>query len=315
MRAAIDLGSNTIRLLIVRPDSSRTPPWQVIHYHHHTARLGEGVRTNGMLGEAGMARALAALADLLARCHRFGVADKHIMATATAAVRHSDNGLQFCRQVASDVGITLRVLSGEEEAALSLRGSRCVLESEVAEQMLLFDIGGASTEFVRVLDGRMVDLISLPLGVIRLVEEGMQDDPPSAADWAAMRQLADGALATVEQRWQRSAASLQLPTNLVGTAGTVTTLAATEIGMAEYCADTINSHWMSRAAFNRLRQRLSALTNAQRQEIPSIEAGRSDLIVAGAAIVDAIFTRWSYKQLRCVDAGLMEGVLAEAIAG
>ncbi|MDX8413183.1 MAG: Ppx/GppA family phosphatase [Mariprofundales bacterium] len=309
MKAAIDLGSNTIRLLIARADSSVTPPWQVVHYHHHIARLGEGVRASGALGEAGMARALAALADLLARCHRFAVADQDITITATAAVRQAENGRQFCQRVAREIGPPIRILSGEEEAALALRGSRSVLESAVADQMLLFDIGGASTELIRVVDGKMVDVISLPLGVIRLVEEGLKSDPPSADDWAAMRQLADDGLNAVAQMWLQSS----LPTHLVGTAGTVTTLAATELNMAEYNADTINQHWMSRAAFDRLRSDLCAMNHAQRQAHPAIEAGRADLIVAGAAIVDAIFSRWNYQSMRCVDAGLMEGVLAEAL--
>jgi len=312
MRASIDLGSNTIRLLIARADHSVTPPWQVVHYHHHIARLGEGVRASGSLGEAGMARALSALADLVARCHRFGVADEAITATATAAVRQSENGRDFCRRVAQDVGITIRILSGEEEAALALRGSRSALEPAVADQMLLFDIGGASTELIRVINGEMVDVISLPLGVIRLVEEGLQSDPPSANDWLKMRQIVDGELDAVAKQWQQPSS---LPTHLVGTAGTVTTLAAVELNMADYDAETINQHWMRRAAFDQLRADLCAMTHAQRQAHPAIESGRADLIVAGAAIVDAIFSRWDYSSMRCVDAGLMEGVLAEALEG
>ena len=311
MRASIDLGSNTIRLLIAREDPAGTPPWQVVHYHHHIARLGEGVRASGELGEAGMARALAALDDLVARCHRFGVADDAIYATATAAVRQAVNGRDFCRRVKEQTGIAIRVLSGEEEAALALRGSRSVLEPEVANEMVLFDIGGASTEFIRVVDGAMVDVISLPLGVIRLVEEGLHSDPPSDGDWAALRQLADRELDAVTRHWKDGV----VPRHLVGTAGTVTTLAATELGMARYDAEVINHHWMTRPAFDQLRRRLCAMTHAQRQAEPSIEPGRADLIVAGAAIVDGIFARWNHPTLRCVDAGLMEGVLAEAIAG
>jgi len=309
MRASIDLGSNTIRLLVARADYSVTPPWQVVHYHHHIARLGEGVRSSGVLSAAGMARALSALTDLLARCHRFAVEDQNIAITATAAVRQSENGQQFCHQVAQQLGLSIRVLSGEQEAALALRGSRSVLEAAVADQMLLFDIGGASTELIRVIDGEMVDVISLPLGVIRLVEEGLQSDPPSANDWLTMRQIADGELDAVAQKWQQSS----LPTHLVGTAGTVTTLAAAELNMAEYDADIINQHWMRRAAFDQLRADLCAMTHAQRQAHPAIESGRADLVVAGAAIVDAIFSRWNHPALRCVDAGLMEGVLAESL--
>jgi len=312
VKASIDLGSNTIRLLIAQIDTAQTPPWKVLHYHHHIARLGEGVRASGLLSAAGMMRALSAVNDLVQRCHRFGVAAEDIYATATAAVRQSENGREFCQQVKESTGVAIRILDGNEEATLALRGSRSVLETEVANNMLLFDIGGASTEFIRVMNGKMVDVVSLPLGVIRLVEEGLKHDPPSADDWATMRQCVDQALHAVVHHWQDNP---QLPLHLVGTAGTVTTLAATALAMTNYDANIINHHWMSRPNFNTLRLRLCAMRHAQRQAIPSIEKGRADLIVAGTAIVDAIFSRWNYQTLRCVDAGLMEGVLAEAIQG
>ncbi|MDX8408781.1 MAG: Ppx/GppA phosphatase family protein [Mariprofundales bacterium] len=307
--AAIDIGSNTIRMIIATP-AAGTPPWQMLHYHHHIARLGEGVRQSGQLGQAGIARTLAALEDLTARCRHWQVAPENIFATATAAVRQAENGQQFCCQVKQVTGLQVRILSGEEEAALTLKGAKTVLESDVLASMLLFDIGGGSTEFTTVKDGAITSAISQPLGVIRLVEEGLRSDPPSADDWQIMRQLADDAVQRTEQSWPPSH---QIPQHLVGTAGTVTTLAAVAMEMEIYDADVVNRYQLDRSHFKRLMDTLCALNHDTRQAIPAIEAGRADLIIGGLAIIDAIFERWHHPTLRTVDSGLMEGVLAEAI--
>ncbi len=311
--ASIDLGSNTIRLLIAEPRAEGVPPWRVLDYHHVIARLGEGVRRRGILSEGGMARALAALRDLASRCQKFGIAPDSVHVVATAAVRQAGNGRAFCRMVREETGLSLRVLSGDEEAALALRGSCVVLESEVAADMVLFDIGGASTEFTRVSGGSVVSAISLPLGVIRLVEEGLRGDPPSPEDRALLRQIVEGELAAVDRAWARCGGGV--PKFLVGTAGTVTTLAAIDLGMAVYDADVVNRHWMSRAALDAICEQLCAMTHDARAAHPAIEPGRADLIVAGAVMVEAILARWGYERLRCVDAGLLEGAWLAARDG
>ncbi|MDQ6950279.1 MAG: Ppx/GppA phosphatase family protein [Mariprofundales bacterium] len=312
--AAIDIGSNTIRMIIAHR-ASGTPPWQILHYHHHIARLGDGVRKSGRLGEAGAARALSALHDLLARCQRFGVATDHIYATATAAVRQAENGQDFCRMVERECKILVRILSGDEEAALSLRGAATVLESEVRQSMLLFDIGGGSTEFITVRDGAITHAISRPLGVIRLVEEGLQSNPPTTEDWQCMRNLADAELDAVDASWAASPSSQQATKHLVGTAGTVTTLAAVAMDLHPYDAAAINRFVLKRAHFDQLKNTLCAMDLASRQAIPAIEQGRADLIIAGLVIIEAIFDRWGHTALRTVDSGLMEGVLSEALTG
>ncbi|RMH62074.1 MAG: Ppx/GppA family phosphatase [Zetaproteobacteria bacterium] len=300
--AAIDLGSNTFRLLIAEPTDG-TPPWRTVHYEHRIVRLGEGLHANGTLNTAARARALQALHAFAAILRKFDVPADATLAVATAAMREADNGPAFREQVLRETGIHIEIIDGAQEANLSLAGVRAVLHERVAKDFLLFDIGGGSTEFIRACATRCRDAISRRLGVVRLVERHLHSDPPSPEDYAAMIETAQEHLRAVERSWRDT----YVPTHLVGTAGTVTTLAATELDLCPYDADVINNHVMTRSAFVRLRDRLLALDHAGREAIRTIEPGRADLIIAGLAIVEAVLDHWHYDAMTIVDAGLLEG--------
>ncbi len=309
--AAIDIGSNTFRLMIgdladdERADSSPIDgkPWKMVHYTHNIIRLGEGLHRSGQLSQAAMERGLAAFDDYARLLAQYDVAADQTYAVATAAMREAGNGKAFRDRVAEKTGIQICIVAGEDEAAMSLAGACAVLKAETQADMLLFDIGGASTEFIRASDAVALDAISRKMGVVRLVEAHLHSDPPSASDYAAMLAAADTHLAAVEAFW----ADGEIPTRLVGTAGTVTTLAATALDLCPYDAGMINNYSMSRLAFEALRDRLLAMDQAERQAIRTIESGRADLIVAGLAIIEAVMQRWHYDRLSIVDAGLLEG--------
>ncbi|MDQ6981758.1 MAG: Ppx/GppA phosphatase family protein [Mariprofundus sp.] len=306
--AAIDIGSNTFRLLIAEPASpGNTTPWHTIYYTHRIIRLGEGLHHTGRLADAAMQRAMQAFGDYAKLLAHYQVPSNHMFATATAAMRDADNGLAFRDRVAEETGIDIHIIEGETEANMSLAGASAVLTPQTRSNMLLFDIGGGSTEFIRAENGHCRDAISRKLGVVRLVEAHLHSDPPSTSDYNAMLAAADEHLAKVEQFW----ADIVPPTTLVGTAGTVTTLAATELDLCPYDAGIINNHMMSRTSFEILRDRLLGMNHAQRQAIRTIEEGRGDLIVAGLSIVEAIMTRWHYDKMIVVDAGLLEGAWLE----
>lgn len=308
--AAIDIGSNTFRLMIAEPGlAGSTTPWNIIHYTHNIIRLGEGLHHTGQLCDAAMERGLHAFHDyarLLAE-HQVSPEDTH--AVATAAMREAENGELFRDLVAKETGIEISVVAGETEASLSLAGSCAVLRAATRADMLLFDIGGASTEFIRAsqTDGIATmscrDAISRKMGVVRLVEAELHSDPPSSSDYRNLLAAADAHLVEVEAFW----GDCEAPRELVGTAGTVTTLAATALDLCPYDAGIINNYRMSLAGFELLRDRLLAMNHVERQSVRSIEAGRADLIVAGLAIVEAIMKRWHYDEMIVVDAGLLEG--------
>jgi len=308
--AAIDIGSNTFRLLIAEAaNPGDKTPWRTIYYTHRIIRLGEGLHHSGRLAEAAMQRGMAALSDFSALIARYRAPPAHIAATATAAMREAKNGVQFRNAVAAQTGIDIRIIDGETEARMSLNGTCAVLFEETRKDMLLFDIGGGSTEFIRAANGSCHDAISRKMGVVRLVEAHLRSDPPSPADYSAMLTATDAHLSKVEASWP----DRQPPAALVGTAGTVTTLAATELDLHPYNTDIINNHRMTRAAFEALRDRLLSLNQAERQAIRTIEAGRGDLIVAGLAIVEAVMNRWRYDEMIVVDAGLLEGAWLEIL--
>ena len=306
IHAAIDIGSNTLRLLIAAPPGAGTPRRDICRTHR-IVRLGEGLHESGRLSDAGMDRALAALTEFsrLIVEHGSNLADTH--AVATAAMREAENGQAFRRRIERETGIRVQIIEGEAEARLSLAGAAAVLRPDTRSDMLLFDIGGGSTEFIRVRDESLVDAVSRKLGVVRLVEAHLSSDPPSAEDYQAMVRAADAHLAEVAAGWPDGRA----PRHLVGTAGTVTTLAATHLDLYPYDLARINNLRMSRAEFTALRDRLLAMTHDERQAVRTIEPGRADLIVAGLAIIDAILARWSYPGLIVVDAGLLEGAWLE----
>jgi exopolyphosphatase/guanosine-5'-triphosphate,3'-diphosphate pyrophosphatase len=302
--AAIDIGSNTFRLLIAEPSQNHDgTPWQTIYYTHRITRLGEGLHHSGKLSDVGMSRALQVLSEFASLLQRFDVSPCHTLAAATAAMREAENGIMFKNRVKAETGIDIQIFAAGLEAATALAGACAVLEPATASDMLLFDIGGGSTEFTRARHGAQRDAISRKLGVVRLVEAHLHSDPPSPPDYHAMLDAASEHLKSVEAEW----ADRQPPKHLVGTAGTVTTLAATKLDLFPYDASIINNHRMNKSAFCSLRNRLLALKHKERLKIRTIEHGREDLIIAGLAIIEAIIQRWNYDDIITVDAGMLEG--------
>ncbi|MDQ6951954.1 MAG: Ppx/GppA phosphatase family protein [Mariprofundaceae bacterium] len=306
--AAIDIGSNTFRLMVAKPAAvSHITPWHIQAYTHRIVRLGEGLHQSGNLCEAARLRALDAFHAFSDILNLHAVDAEHTYAVATAAMREADNGPVFCQQVLEKTGIQIHIIQGSEEANMSLLGSCAVLPPAIQENFLLFDIGGGSTEFVRAKQGQCLDAISRKLGVVRLVEAHLKNDPPSADDYDAMCQTCQQHLEAVEAHWLASQGHQTAPAALVGTAGTMTTLAAIDLDMHDYDANLINNHRISYTRFLQLKQKLLAMTHQERQAIPSIETGRADLMIAGLAIMDSIFKRWGHQSIHIVDAGLLEG--------
>lgn len=301
-RTAIDIGSNTLRMLVADEAQGVKPPWRRIAYAHRITRLAQGLHHRGRLSEEGMARTLAGLKDFAAILHLHQLRPEDAYAVATAAVRDAENGPQFLARVRAETGFSPVVISGEQEAKLSLSGALAVLDEPYATDCLLMDIGGGSTEFVLSRNGRLIEAESLRLGVVRLCEAHLKSDPPAPSDYRAMLAEARLRLKPLTERWPGKPAAY-----LVGTAGTVTTLAAFHLGLHPYDADRVNNHVISRAEIADMRSRLMQMTHAERQALPEIEPGRADLILAGLAIIEAVMDRWGFPSLVCMDAGLLEG--------
>ncbi|MDX8389729.1 MAG: Ppx/GppA phosphatase family protein [Mariprofundaceae bacterium] len=293
--AAIDVGSNTVRLLIADSRDKK------LLYRHTMTRLAEGLHASGHLRQDAMERTAVALRRFSELIRQFDV--HYIRVVATAAVREAGNGVDFIRMVETRTGLCIEVIDGAQEASLSVAGASAVLSEAVRSDMLLFDVGGGSTEFIRV-QGSHTQTCSHKLGVVRLIEALPPHDPPKPDDYQAMVQRAAVTLEKVEHGWQ---GQQSLPSYLVGTAGTVTTIAALHMQLGHYDAERVNNHVIPVDDLWDMRDHVCSLSHAERASIPAIELGRCDLILAGFAIVEAMMSRWHYDQLISVDAGLLEG--------
>jgi len=301
---AIDIGSNTVRLLVADVIGGET--WRIADQDQVITRLGEDLARTGALGEAPMARTLAAVRDYVARCAQLGANEIHIV--ATSAVREASNGHAFATAVERATGRRVDVVSGETEARLTLLGVRHGL-GRLPGLVLTFDIGGGSTEYVLSEGDTIRSMISLRLGVVPLAE---RFPFPGRADPARYRELYDEIRGRLDRELPEAIRSARV-THLIGTAGTVTALAALHLGLVRYDPERVQGHVLDRATVERLLDRLCELTVAERAVLPCLEPGRADLIIPGTAIVMATLDRIGIDALRVSDYGLREGVLVDAI--
>lgn len=301
--STIDLGSNTVRLLVA--DVEGPGRWRAVAQDQTVTRLGEGLAATGALGEAPMARTLAVVSDYAARGTALGATDLRIV--ATSAVREAANGSLFAAAVERATGRRVQVVSGEDEARLVLLGVRHGV-GPLAGPVVVFDIGGGSTEYILAEGERVRATASLRLGVVPLAE---RYPFPERVDRPRYERLVREVATQLERELPGEILRAR-PAHLVGTAGTVTTLAALDLDLERYDARRVQGHRLSRAAVERLGARLGRLTVAERAALPCLEPGRADLIVPGVALVVATLDCLGVDALTVSDSGLREGIVAAA---
>jgi exopolyphosphatase/guanosine-5'-triphosphate,3'-diphosphate pyrophosphatase len=304
--AAVDLGSLTVRLALA--EVTGPGRFQVLEQHRQVTGLGRGLTGAGPLSPAGVAATLAALAAFGALLKERQVS--RARAVATQAVRQATDGREFLRQAAAVLGGPVDLISPGEEARLTLQGILTVLEPAVpaAGPVLVFDIGGGSSEFVLLRPGTEPVFAGLPLGVLSLSALLPVSDPPRAAEVAALKTEVARRL---EMFYKEYFTGLPGPQALVGTAGAVTTLAAMAQELQDYEAARINNYRLTRARLLELAESICRLPEAERARLPGLEPAKAGVMVAGVILVLAILDLCRREDLICVDAGLLEGILAE----
>ncbi|HSG34227.1 MAG TPA: Ppx/GppA phosphatase family protein [Sphingomonadaceae bacterium] len=309
--AAIDLGTNNCRLLIARPAGDS---FVVIDAFSRVVRLGEGLAQTGRLSDEAMDRAVGALricADKLRRRH------VHLArSVATEACRQAQNGAEFIERVQRETGIVLDIISAEEEARLAVLGCHILLENGKGPAVI-FDIGGGSTELVLIDQAgqapEIVDWLSVPWGVVSLTETcGMDESSPEARieRYARMKQLVCD---SVEPFAQRIGDFRGPELRLLGTSGTVTTLASLHLELPQYDRKAVDGLIVPAASMRDISTRLSAMAPDERRQLPCIGNERADLVVAGCAILEAILDIWPADRLGVADRGIREGILRSLI--
>ncbi len=332
--AALDLGTNNCRLLIAEPAGRG---FRVVDAFSRNVRLGEGVEATGELSRAAMSRTIDALRICASKIRRHDVARARLV--ATEACRRAVNARGFVRRVRRETGLDLEVITPEQEARLALAGCAPLLD-ERAESLMVFDIGGGSTELIWIdLDGaapderqdlilalapgrggperselrraareRIVDWISAPVGVATL-HDRFADVEGDRDRYALMSCHFEDHIAGFLPYEDPDPASKLPGLQIIGASGTVTTLGALRLGLTKYDRTKVDGMWLERSASDRITRHLIDIGPDGRRAHPGVGPDRAELVIAGAAILQTILRLWPAQRIRVADRGLREGML------
>jgi exopolyphosphatase/guanosine-5'-triphosphate,3'-diphosphate pyrophosphatase len=322
---ALDLGTNNCRLLVARPSRRG---FFVIDAFSRIIKLGEGVSHSGVLSEDAISRTIDALKVCSAKMARRAVTRSRLV--ATEACRIAKNGPDFIARVKRETGLSLEIIGRETEARLAVSGCASLIDKQ-SDYALIFDIGGGSSEFVwlNLKHGRRSKRISiedrlkiqdcieawtsLPFGVVTLAER-FGSNRAEGFQFEDMVGFVQHRLRPFNEANGISRKVAEEGTHLLGTSGTVTTIAGVYLGLSEYHRAKVDGCWLSTDSIRDVTKRIAAMNWEQRAAQPCIGAERADLILAGCAIMEAMLRVWPVKTLRVADRGLREGILATLIA-
>lgn len=332
--AALDLGTNNCRLLVARPNGAG---FEVVDAFSRAVRLGEGVEASNVLSDEAQDRAIKALRICAGKIRHHRVRDQRIV--ATEACRRAVNGRDFVRRVVRETGLAMDIISAEEEARLAVAGCAPLIDPET-EQLLVFDIGGGSTELIwidmsgtpvarrenlvralaplgrgwnetataRAAAAHIADWISVPMGVSTLNDRFAHLEDP-AARFSAMSLHFEERLSPFGPYDSYAPEQLSRKLQIIGVSGTATTFGALHLGLRTYDRSKVDGLWLPASGAGVVADRLLAMNTADRATHPGIGRGRSELVISGSAILMTILRVWPVDQLRIADRGLREGIL------
>ncbi|MEE9139238.1 MAG: Ppx/GppA phosphatase family protein [Alphaproteobacteria bacterium] len=305
--AALDLGTNNCRLLVARPTRDG---FRVVDSFSRIVRLGEGVSRSGLLSGAAQRRTIDALSVCVAKMRRQKAS--RMRSVATEACRRASNCDRFIDRVAAETGLDLEIISSAEEARLALAGCAPLL-GDACDHALVFDIGGGSTELMWLNvpaagEPWAESCMSIPCGVVTFAERYGGGRMPEETYRAIVERVAE-LIAPFEARHRIRERVAAGAVQMLGTSGTVTTLAAVSLGLSRYDRSAVDGTYLTFDDVADLSRRLARMEEAERAANPCIGHARADLVVAGCAILEAICRAWPVGRLRVADRGVREGIL------
>jgi len=289
--AAVDLGTNSTRLLVADVEDGRLDE---VARRLKITRLGEGVDERKRLLPAPIARVRNVLTDFRREAEWLGA--ERTLAVATSAIRDAENGEAFLGEVEWSYGFQTRLLSGHDEAQLTFRGVSA--GREVAEDTLVIDIGGGSTELVVGGPDGLCLHDSLDIGGVRLTERFLHSDPPSDEEL-------DACGAAVRELLAERVPADMRPRTAIGVAGTITSITALDLGLAAYDPDQVHGHCLSREGVQTQLERLAVLPLAERREVPALDPDRAPVIIAGTVILREVLDHFGLDALEASEAALL----------
>lgn len=302
--AGIDLGTNSIRLLVVelREDGKLEPILRL----GESCRLGEGMDAVGTISPEAEARTARSLQGFVRRARSLRPQD--IAVAATHALRSATNGGEVTERLSTAIGLPVEVLSGEEEARLVYEAVHHALGPDrLRDPCLVLDIGGGSVELVRAEGGEVAAWVSLDMGCVRLSERFLSEDPPVAAELARLEEH-------IGEQFERHPEVFEGLATGAGVGGTLTAMAALDLGLIRYEASRVEGHPLDRNAIDRWSRQLVTLSNTARSQLPAVGPGRADIIVAGCAILRAVLSHSDLEQLTASTRGLRYAVVQRLAA-
>ncbi|MFW6089357.1 MAG: Ppx/GppA phosphatase family protein [Gemmatimonadota bacterium] len=301
--AAIDLGTNSVRLIVAEIDGPDS--YRVLDDEREQTRLGHRLHETGRIDPEAGQRTLEALERMQAIAEAFGVAE--LRAVGTAALRAAANGPAFVEAARDRFGLEIEVIDAEEEAELAMRSVRRNFPLGEGAAAIV-DIGGGSMEVVFTTAGVVNEVHSLPLGAVLLTERYVDSDPLSAADWRRLR-------AAIDRELERQIGKAPFPTlDLIGSGGTFTAVASLAMHDGQGDIGPVQGYSMTRAEFEHQLRRLREAPLAMRRRFPGLNADRADIIVAGAAAVARLARRLDVSRILINDRGIRDGLLLEMIS-
>ena len=303
--ASIDIGSNTIRLLLGKVKDNRIDE---VFSGRKITRLGNGVNQTGRLQDKNIEASIAVLEKFTSIISRHGV--KHIKAVATSALREASNSDLFIKKAFAHTGLSIEVISGRKEADLILKGIISSFPYSIPithKSLFIVDMGGGSTEWIFYKENYPVDMGSIPIGVIKLAEK-IKTDPVSEADIAGLNKEI---LAFLDGIKTRIGPYLEKDTGLIGTAGTFTTIASLDLRLETYSREKIHLHNLPLNTLQAISKKLIALPLEERKKVIGLEPDRADLIIPGIQFTINTMEFFKFDELTISDYGLLEGALLE----
>lgn len=302
MRAAIDIGTNTVLLLVAGVNDGVISP---VHEEHRVPRLGKGVDADKNINQAATQRVISALKEYRELLSKDFPALERVTVTATSAVRDARNREEFMHSVQEETGFKIRLLSGREEAEWTAHGALSVLE-EVYGNVLIIDIGGGSTEVASLSGMNIADAHSFDMGSVRFTERFLGDDPPKKAQITACRK-------EVENLLNDRPFDIKEDAILVGVAGTVTTLAGISSGLTGYQPEKLNGYVLTLESIRSVIERFSVTASEKiLKEHPVYLKGRADIFMAGMLILEGFMERSGFDELIASTGGIRHGAILKA---
>lgn len=296
--AVIDIGTNTLRLLIAE---GRPPKHKELARKSVITRLGEGLRDSGQLSEAAISRSVQVLRMFGETVRMVGATE--VRATATEAARRAGNAAVFLKAARDTAGLEVEIIGAEDEGRLAFLGATYALPH--AQPVLLIDIGGGSTEVIRGDPGMDPEVASLPVGSVSLTEQFLLTDPPTVAEVTKASSYFQDVLSSLPEA----------PPDALGVAvaGTATTLAAVDQKLEPYDRRLVHGYILDRDILERLQEQFLALTLEERRRLPGIEPKRADVIVAGTLILTETLAWSGFREFRVSEQDLLDGLLIDLL--